>query len=126
MTTAIGALTLGEMLFGWNLGIDQMLFRDEEAYSPGRMAPSAAFCFLLTGALLWAAAWPIKKRLKLPFLEALGVTVLVAGGFAVAGYLLEAIFGFRWWNNTGMAVNTAVGFLYWAAARWPWSAAKAG
>ncbi len=52
LTVLVAALTLGEYLFGWNLGIDQMLFRESlrEAGGlyPGRMSAFSAFCLALT------------------------------------------------------------------------------
>ncbi len=52
----IGLLTLLEYLFGWKLGIDQLLFHEAggEADSPvpGQMAPNAALCFALLGSSL--------------------------------------------------------------------------
>lgn len=49
----IGALALGEYLFGWRLGIDELLFKDDPGTvatsAPGRMAPSTAVGFLLLG-----------------------------------------------------------------------------
>jgi PAS domain S-box-containing protein len=56
----LGLLSLSEHLAGWDLGIDQLLFLDEnpwEAFGsvrPGLMAPITALDFLLIGlALLW-------------------------------------------------------------------------
>lgn len=63
----IGLLTLSEYLFGWNLGIDHLLFADShfpvEASILDRMAPGTAMSlFLLGGALLLlcrrADHWP--------------------------------------------------------------------
>ena len=66
--TAAGAivllslLTLSQYLFGWHLGIDELLLNEEAPaigltitnQYPGRMAVNTACCFLLTGcALLW-------------------------------------------------------------------------
>ncbi|MBC7879924.1 MAG: EAL domain-containing protein [Anaerolineae bacterium] len=52
----IGALTLGEYLFAWNLGIDQLLFKEPlgaiGTSSPGRMALITTVCFVLTGIAL--------------------------------------------------------------------------
>jgi PAS domain S-box-containing protein len=55
-----GLLSLSEHLFGWDLGIDQALFVDDNPFEafgslrPGLMAPITALDFLLLGlALLW-------------------------------------------------------------------------
>jgi PAS domain S-box-containing protein len=49
----IGALTLGENLFGWELGLDQALFRESLESAgrsfPGRMGPASATVFMLLG-----------------------------------------------------------------------------
>src|SRR5258706_11594215 len=48
----IGALTLSEHIFGWNLGIDQLIFKepagDIATASPNRMGPPASVCFILS------------------------------------------------------------------------------
>jgi PAS domain S-box-containing protein len=56
----VGLLTLSEHLFGWDLGIDQAFFVDDNPFEafgslrPGLMAPITALDFLLLGlALLW-------------------------------------------------------------------------
>ena len=51
----IGMLTLSEYIFGWNLGIDEWLFRDFVSSAtpyPGRMAVSTALNFVLMGLAL--------------------------------------------------------------------------
>jgi PAS domain S-box-containing protein len=115
VVVALAALTLTEYLFGWELGVDQWLFRDRddlvEASQPGRMSATTAFCLLLTGVALWAASLPSSVRLRLSILPALGLTVSVLAGLALAGYVSAAGFSFRWWSYTGMAVHTAAGFI---------------
>src|SRR4051812_30034824 len=53
---AIAVLTLSEYLFGWDLGLDQWLFRERVVLPPtpypGRMAALTAVGFLLSGAAL--------------------------------------------------------------------------
>lgn len=49
----VGLLSLCEYLFGWNLGIDEILFRESKdaigTIYPGRMAPNTALNFALLG-----------------------------------------------------------------------------
>jgi PAS domain S-box-containing protein len=112
---ALGTLTLGEYFFGWELGIDQLLFHDAgnptEISQPGRMSPATAFCFLLAGCSLWLASRPSTMRFRLPTLAALGLSVIVVGALSLIGYATDSLFSLRWWNYTGMAINTAVGFM---------------
>ncbi len=112
---ALGTLTLCEYFFGWELGIDQLLFHDVAnptgTSQPGRMSPATAFCFLLTGCSLWLASCPSTMQFRLPTLAALAISVIVVGGLSLIGYATDSLFSLRWWNYTGMAINTAVGFL---------------
>jgi PAS domain S-box-containing protein len=52
----LGLLTLSEYIFGWDVDIDQLLFRDTSAAigmaAPGRMAPATAANCLLVGCAL--------------------------------------------------------------------------
>ena len=64
----VGLLSLSEHLVGWDLGIDQLFFLDENPFEafgslrPGLMAPITALDFLLLGlALLWLD-WTIVYR----------------------------------------------------------------
>ncbi|HEY3855051.1 MAG TPA: ATP-binding protein [Verrucomicrobiae bacterium] len=120
VVTAVGCLTLCESLFDWELGLDQFLMRlgaggASNAIS-SRMAPSTAFCFVLMGGSLLVASRPMKNRARLPLIEAMGVSVLVAGGFAMTGYLLDGMFDLHFWGHTGMAIHTAAGFILLAGA----------
>ena len=53
----VALLTLSQYLFGWNLGIDELLFRDSpissEALYAGRMGLNTALNFLLLSGALW-------------------------------------------------------------------------
>jgi PAS domain S-box-containing protein len=56
IVTVIGAITLIEYQFGWDFGIDQLLFKEpsgpsDDAY-PGRMSPASALNFILIGCAL--------------------------------------------------------------------------
>jgi PAS domain S-box-containing protein len=112
---ALGALTLSEYLFGWQFGIDQWLFRDADLRvgisQPGRMSPATAFCFVLTGVALLAASQPASMRLRRSIMAAQGHALLIVSGLAFVGYASDALFNFRWWNYTGMAIHTAASFM---------------
>jgi len=115
MVIALGALTLGEYFFGWNLGLDELLFRDViesvGTSQPGRMAPSTAFCFVMTGSALVVASQRILLRLRFPIVAALGAALVVIAGVGSLGQITNGLFDVRLWNYFGMAVHTAVGFI---------------
>ena len=67
LVAAIGLASFGEYLFGWDLGIDQLLFAEspnEAARSvrPGLMAPVNAVNFLLLGSALIFLDWTTRRR----------------------------------------------------------------
>jgi anti-anti-sigma regulatory factor len=107
----LGLLTLIEYVFGWNLGIDELLFRDTSAgiktSSPGRMGSNTALTFLLLGGALLLQKrprWIVAAQL---LSLAAGVVTLVA----LTGYVYgaESLYGLG--SHTRMAVHTAVGFV---------------
>ncbi len=113
VAVALGALTLGEYFLGWNLGIDELLFRDAEPIRtslPGRMSTSTAFCFVLVGSALSVASQQILSRLRFSILSGLGATLIILGGVATFGQIANVLFHLRLWNYFGMAVHTAMGF----------------
>jgi PAS domain S-box-containing protein len=116
----LGTLTMTQYFFGFDLGIDNLFFRDTpvalETSHAGRMAPASALCFFLTGCALMMAAAPTPRRFRIPVLQALGVAVAIVGMFAVAGYIADLFLRFRIWSYTGMAMHTAVCFVLLGAA----------
>ena len=115
LVVALGVLTLSEYLGGWNLGIDQWLFRDDPntvgTSEPGRMAPGTAFCFVMMGIALLVSACAISAGWRHPLLTGVGAAVIVAGGLAFACYVSDASLHSRWWNYSGMAFHTAAAFI---------------
>ena len=86
---ALGLATLGEYLFGWQLGIDELIFADHSnAHTglAGRMSPYSALAFGALGLALAALPRP-RLRLLVWLLSAL-VTVLGTG--SVLGYAWKA------------------------------------
>lgn len=129
----IGLLTLIQYIFGINLGIDQLLMRDYMASSlsshPGRMAPSTALNFALTGASLLIISGFLRPRQRPPVLGLLGAIILPVAIVSLLGYLtgIEAAYMWGRFKGLGMAVHTATGFLFIGTAiiAFAWKGEKA-
>jgi PAS domain S-box-containing protein len=106
----VGLLSMSEHLFGWDLGIDQALFVDENPFEafgsvrPGLMAPITALDFLLIGlALVWLD-WTVVYRSHR--YGPTPVLALLANTGAIVGFLdvvLESHISY-----THIALQTAV------------------
>jgi len=107
----LGMATLGQYLFDWHLGIDELLFRDRRGtYNAirGRMSPYSAVAFACIGLALLALP---RSGLRTPAFLATAVTLII-GTLSVIGYA---------WNASELttdvvlppvAVNTAVAFIF--------------
>jgi PAS domain S-box-containing protein len=108
----LGLLTLVEYAGGWDFGIDNLIFAEPpgaiHTSQPGRMAPTTAFSFLLSGLalVLLDARGPTQPRPA----QFLILPPLVIALLAVIGYLYGAwqLIGLA--PHTPMALNTALGF----------------
>ena len=116
VTALLGFFTLLEYFSGLSLGLDEWLFRDPSMpfgdSVPARMSPAAAFCFLVAGGALLAGARPNRRRERDPYIGATGASLAAVGLIGIAGYAVDGIFNVRWWNYTGLAIHTAVGFCF--------------
>jgi PAS domain S-box-containing protein len=116
---AIGLITLCEYLFGWNLGIDEVLIGDLVATiesDPGRMGFNAAIDFGLTGAALWLTSR--QDRLHRVKLDRIAIAQSLATGAGLIA--LQAVVSYA--NNvrvfyqlsiftTAMTLQTAIVFI---------------
>jgi diguanylate cyclase (GGDEF)-like protein len=109
----LGALTLAQDLAGWDIGIDQWLFRDTTATSrtaiPGRMSPPTSFSLVLVGIALLVATRPAKVRLRAPVLAALSVAVILVGGIALLGQVSARLLEIHFLSYTRIAGYAALG-----------------
>lgn len=109
----IGALTLGEYLFAWNLGIDQLLFKEPMGamgtFSPGRMPLITTVCLVLTSmALLLLDVRPWNGKNPTPLLLLVpSVCALVT----LVGYLYNVEAFTKIVIPTPMALHTAAAFV---------------
>jgi hypothetical protein len=104
----IGLVSLCEYLFGWDLGIDQILFRDprpEHGIPPGRMAPATALAFVLVGSALLCLTLE-DRRVRL-LTQGLAAGAAVVGLVALTGYLFGASSLYTFGPYVSMALHTA-------------------
>lgn len=120
----LSSLTLLQYLTGHSLGIDQLLSFPNS--SADRMAPTTAFCFLVTGMALFMANRSQSPHVTGPLVFALGSTLTLIGGLGVLGFIADVFFGFPWFNYSGLAIHTAsaftlvgAGILLLAHEKWP-------
>ncbi len=108
MVALIGLLTLSECLFGWDLGIDQLLFTEPPGAvgtsASGRMAPTTALDFLMLGLALFLLDAPRSVQV----VEALSLASALIGFLAFTGYAygVGALYGLA--SYTQMPLQTAV------------------
>ena len=108
----IGALTLGEYCFGWNLGIDQWLFREAAGAvgtsHPGRMAQEAALNFVLLSVALWLIGASRKTRVTVLASMTLGILVATLSLSATLSYLTPSLGAYGWFGLSIMALHAAI------------------
>lgn len=115
VVTTVGLLKLVEILFGWDLGIDQLLFRqglESEATVtgvPNQMAPNTALNFLLVGCALLLVDRPTGRSYWLAqflILVASAASLLALIGYA---YGVKSLYGVS--SYIPMALHTALTFI---------------
>lgn len=109
----VGLLTLGEHIFGWQIGVDQWLVTDNGGGAghvhPGRMAPATALnvVVLASALLLIDAEWRVGSRPA----QWLALLVSVTSFVAVLGYLYGVVSLYNVAAFGSVALHTAVIFL---------------
>ncbi len=109
----IGLLTLSQYLFGWNLGIDQLVFREVGGAvgtsNLGRMAPTTALNFLLLGVALLLLSW--RTRRVQWFIQFLTLIAALVSFQPLIGYAygFASLYGIA--SYTQMALHTVLTFI---------------
>lgn len=110
-----GSLNLVEHLTGVEIGIDQLLLRQDDTPigwagtgHPGRMAPQTCVCWLLTSLALLVASLPARPARRPAFLGSIGSILVAMGVVGACGYLL-GVDTYHWIAFHPIAVHTAAG-----------------
>jgi signal transduction histidine kinase len=112
LVMAIGLITLAERVWGWDAGIDTLLFHDTLArlpYQPiGRMATNSAVSFALAGAALFLLDGQTRAIRQIAhWFSTLGISI---AALALIGYLYGATALYQMDASAAMAVSTACAF----------------
>ena len=109
-------LTLIQYVFDLNFGIDQIFVNShilEKTSHPGRMAPNAAFSFLLFSVYILLY---FKGKKYTQWSSVLGSILFGFGMVALVGYLVGVESTYAWGKYTNMAIITAIGFVLLGAS----------
>ena len=110
---ALGALTLSQHLFGWNLGIDQLLFSEAAGAagtaSPNRMGPNASTSLTLGGVALLLMCRGTPRAIGSA--QRLAIVGMLLALLAIAGYVYGAVELYGIARYTGIALHTAIALL---------------
>jgi len=112
VTALMGLLTLSEYLLGWELGIDELLFREQVlspfSLYPGRMAFNTAICLLLIGSALILVDRQERVARPTEWLTLLtGFIVLLA----LIGHIYDVQEFVGPFDFSGMALHTCLAFV---------------
>jgi signal transduction histidine kinase len=114
----VGVLKGCEYLFGWEAGLDRVLFSGQlaegPAEKPNRMAPNTALGFALTG--LGVLMLGSGRRAAIVSAQYLSLLLGFIALLAVTGYAYGATFLYGVGSYIPMALNTALTFMVLAAA----------
>ena len=110
----VSGLTLTEYFFGWDLGIDQLLFKEPVGtvgtFTPGRMALNTASCFLSDGLALLLLDWKTSRGHRLShWFALLPATIALV---TLIGYIYDVKAFVGVVTYTPMALHTAIGFIF--------------
>jgi PAS domain S-box-containing protein len=109
LAVLIGLLTLSEYIFNWELGIDQLLFKDTITAArahPGRMSPVTALNISLLGFSLLLLGYHRYQQL----VEVFSTTALLISLLALMGYAYGVPSLYQFFPYSSIAIHTAFTF----------------
>jgi PAS domain S-box-containing protein len=115
LAVLVGFLTILEYIYGFNFGLDQLLFSENAGAAftafPGRMAAATAFCFILSGLGILLADLRV-KRWTFSASEKIALAVLLIAFHSLTGYFYGMASGTLSNLYTPMAPHTAAAFIF--------------
>ena len=113
LAALIGALTLSQHVIGWNLGIDELLFREAPGAfattSPARMGPNASSSLTLAGTALLLLE--LRSQAAATAAQMLALLVIALASLALVGYIYGARQLYAATRYTAIAWPTALALL---------------
>ena len=111
----IAALTLCQYLFGWRLGIDELLFKDPGPQfgllaGPGRMSPATALNFLLLGAALLLLGEPEAPARSLA-IQGLALLILLLMALALTAFIFNVQSLYHFTPYSQVALHTVLALM---------------
>ncbi|HYX33264.1 MAG TPA: ATP-binding protein [Oligoflexus sp.] len=115
-TCLVATATLSQYLFGWDLGIDLLLFHENlqavHTVHPGRMAAQTAFNFICKALALLVIDWETKRGHRPSQYISLITLILPFQALLAYAYGVKTLFGVgSFLQVTQMAVHAALGFI---------------
>ncbi len=112
--TAIGILTLSQYLLGWNLGIDQLLFKESPGNPsidyPGRMGDNTALNFALIGLALYFLRQRTRRNDHLTQTATICAAAIAFLALIGHAYKVQIFYRFIFYSSS-MALHTCLTFL---------------
>jgi PAS domain S-box-containing protein len=110
LVSLIGGLTLIEIAYQVDLGIDQLLMESSvltQTSRPGLMAPNSAVCFLLSGIIFMC----VNANARFNEVTLFGSVIMALGTIALLGYGMGLETAYGWGYLTKMAIHASIGFI---------------
>lgn len=114
LAAVIAVLTLGQRLFGVDLGLDELLVFDRSSaagHTPGRMAPNTALALLAAAIPLVIEGCNRNPRRRPYELVIGGVALLLLALLSLVGHLVQIPAGRQWTASSGMSLPSTLAFL---------------
>ena len=106
----LSVLSLAEYIFALDLGIDQLILRDDQQLlHPGRMAETTAFSFLIVGISLFI--FKTRRSRLAACVQWFTIIPLFISSLAIVGYVYGVVSLYEVGPYSSVALNTAIAFL---------------